>query len=150
MNMGPRKRQRLDGVEISTIASVDLGVGFLVKVDGVVIFHAGDYIAGKSGTVHWEKFTEEIDYLARNEKEIDIAFVPTVDGGCRRTEEAVAGAFHCIGTLQPKVMFPMHGGGCEEYYRDFAQKAAEKDLKTDVHYTESPGDRFFYKNGDID
>ena len=54
-----RKSKKIDDMEILTISSTDAGVGFLIKVDGLVIFHAGDH-------VHWggdmDPFAKEIDY----------------------------------------------------------------------------------------
>jgi len=44
--IGPRQRKKIDDMEILTITSTDAGVGFFIKVDGLVIFHAGDH-------AHW-------------------------------------------------------------------------------------------------
>jgi hypothetical protein len=41
--MAPREKKSIDDLEILTIKSTDAGVGFLVKVDGLVIFHGGDH-----------------------------------------------------------------------------------------------------------
>ena len=144
--MEPRKRKQIDDVEILTISSTDAGVGFLVKVDGLVIFHAGDH-------AHWggpiEPFVKEIDYLAESGQECDIAFLAVANGMGERRESITQGIFYAIKKLQPKVMFPMHAGGMENFYKEFAQEAEKKKFKTNVHYAKSKGDRFFYQNSSI-
>lgn len=142
----PRERKKVDDIEILTIASTDAGVGFLIKVDGVVIFHAGDH-------AHWggsmDPFTKEIDYLAKSEKEFDIVFLAITTGMGQRRKSITNGVFYGIEKLLPKVMFPMHAGGKEHLYKEFAQEAAKKEFKTSVHYPENKGDRFFYQNSRI-
>jgi L-ascorbate metabolism protein UlaG (beta-lactamase superfamily) len=116
---------------------------FLVKVDGLTIYHSGDH-----GSFHKDKFKENIDYLAEHVEGIDMAFLMTVDGGCRVprwTEILIQGAFYTIETLKPKWTFPMHSGGCEHYYREFADKAAERSLNTRVLCAKKAGDVFLYK-----
>lgn len=140
------KRKKIDDMEILTIKSTDAGVGFLIKVDGLVIFHAGDH-------AHWGgsmgPFTKEIDYLAKSEKEFDIVFLAIATGMEQRSESITKGVFYVIETLQPQVMFPMHAGGNEQLYKEFAQEAEKKKFKTNVHYAKSKGDRFFYQNNRI-
>ena len=139
----PREKKIIDDMEILTITSTDAGVGFIIKADGLVIFHAGDH-------AHWGgsmgPFVKEIDYLAKNEKEFDIVFLAITTGGGQRRESITKGAFYAIEKLMPKVMFPMHAGGKEYLYKEFAQEAEKKKFNTNVHYAKSKGDRFFYQN----
>jgi L-ascorbate metabolism protein UlaG (beta-lactamase superfamily) len=145
--LGPRNMRKIDDMEILTIASTDAGVGFLIKVDGLVIFHGGDH-------AHWggsiEPFIKEIDYLAKSEKEFDIAFLAITTGMGQRMESITEGVYYAIEKLLPKVMFPMHAGGKEHLYLEFAQEVEKKEYKTKVHYAKSKGDRFFYQNGRIE
>ena len=116
---------------------------FLVKVDGLTIYHSGDH-----GSYHKDRFKENIDYLSELVESIDMAFLMTVDGGCRITrwmEILIQGAFYTIEKLKPKWTFPMHGGGCEHYYQEFADQAAEKSVNTRVLCAERAGDVFIYK-----
>ena len=142
-----RQSKKIDGMKILTITSTDLGVGFLIKVDGLVIFHAGDH-------AHWggsmDPFKQEIDYLAKSEQEFDIVFLTIIIGrDLSRWDSISKGAFYAIEKLLPKVMFPMHAGGKEHLYKKFAQEAERKKIKTKVHCAENKGDRFFYQNGKI-
>ena len=142
-----RERKKIEDIDILTIRSTDAGVGFLIKVDGLVIFHAGDH-------AHWggsmmEPFAQEIDYLAQCEKEFDIVFLAIAAGRENMWESITKGVFYVIETLQPQVMIPMHAGGNEQLYKEFAQEAEKKKFKTNVHYAKSKGDRFFYQNSKI-
>ena len=99
-------------ISISSYGSTDLGVSFLVEIDGLRIFHAGDL-----NWWHWkndsptEQKEEEIAY--KNEiakikgKNIHIAFVP-VDP---RLEENfhLAGEYF-INEIHPVNILPMHFG----------------------------------------
>ncbi len=142
--IGPRERRKIDNVEVLTIASTDEGVGFLVKVDGLVIFHGGDH-------AHWggpiDSFAKEIDYLAENDKEFDIVFLAAAAGSGQRRESISDGIFYAIEKLLPEVMFPMHAGGNEGLYKEFAREAEKKRLKTEVLCAGRKGDRFFFKKG---
>ncbi len=144
--LGPREKKSLDGLDIWTIKSTDEGVGFLVKVDGLVIFHGGDH-ACWGGSI--DSFSREIDYLARVEDKIDIVFLALAAGNGQRSESITRGIFYAIEKLRPKVMFPMHAGGKEYLYKEFAQEAEKKNLKTKVCYCLNRGDELIYQNGEI-
>lgn len=144
--MEPRKREEIEDIEILTINSTDSGVGFLVKIDGLIIFHAGDH-------AHWggsmEPFTKEIDYLVEREQYIDVAFFAIVTGTGQRRKSITEGVFYAMEKLKLKVVFPMHAGGKEHLYEEFAHEAEKKKNRTNVHYAKNKGDVFFYKNGRI-
>ena len=144
--LGPREKKSLNGLEIWTIKSTDEGVGFLVKVDDLVVFHGGDH-AYWGGSI--DSFSREIDYLAKVEDKIDIVFLALATGTGQRSESITRGIFYAIEKLRPKVMFPMHAGGREYLYKEFAQEAEKKSLKTKVCYCLNKGDKFIYQNGEI-
>ena len=105
---------------VKTFGSTDAGISFLVKVDGLSIFHAGDLNWWKwSGETQEEQdyaeriFKAEIDKMAG--EKIDVAFFP-VD---RRLEEHYClGAEYFAAKLQPKLLIPMH------FAKDFGATAA--------------------------
>lgn len=144
--IGPRQRKKIDDMEISTISSTDSGVGFLIKIDGLVIFHAGDH-------AHWggrmEPFTKEIDYLDKSENDFDIAFFAIATGTGQRRDSITEGVFYAMEKLKPKAIFPMHAGGNEHLYEEFAHEAEKKKIRINVHYAKNKGGVFFYKNGRI-
>jgi L-ascorbate metabolism protein UlaG (beta-lactamase superfamily) len=97
---------------IKAYGSTDLGISFLVKVDGVSIFHAGDL----NWWYWWDDTKEEIEKMENwfkdeiskmKEEVIDIAFFP-VDQ--RLKHNYCLGAKYFIEELEPKVLLPMHFG----------------------------------------
>ncbi|WP_425446473.1 MBL fold metallo-hydrolase [Dethiothermospora halolimnae] len=110
--MNPYEITKIDEIEIKTYGSTDKGVSFLVKVDGLNIFHSGDL-----NWWHWKSFSkEELEVEERDykneinkvmENNIDIAFVP-VDP--RLEEFYYLAAEHFIEEIKPKLMVPMHFG----------------------------------------
>ena len=109
-SMAPYQEFRAEGIDVQTFGSTDIGVSFLVRVDDLTIFHAGDL-----NWWHWKEetpreqaaaekaFKAEIGKLAG--QRIDIAFFP-VD---RRLEEYFAdGAVYFALQLKPQLLLPMH------------------------------------------
>ncbi|MCP4550039.1 MAG: hypothetical protein GY835_26570 [bacterium] len=143
----PRQHYTVDGIEITTIASIDAGVGFLFEVDDLVIYHSGDHCQGEEPPE--PEFVSEIEFLAGLNKEIDIAFMPATSCAAGGSACPTLGNFFSIETLQPKVLFPMHAGDNEEMYREFAVQAAVHDFDTTIHCADYCGDNFHYLNGSI-
>lgn len=108
--MEPYEDLKLDNISVKSFGSTDLGLSFLIDIDGLTVFHAGDL-----NWWHWEgdpkdeqlrmerEFKDEINKL--KPFDIDIAFVP-VDP---RLGEAfsLAGEYF-INTIKPKYFLPMH------------------------------------------
>jgi ankyrin repeat protein len=141
----PRETKKLGGMEITTINSNDSGVGFFVKVDGVAIFHPGDHANRKrdfSGP-----YAAEIDFLAKNNMKPDLLFTPISGCGFGDLAAVKKGAYYAVKKLAPAVWFPMHAGGGEDRYQEFAKEAHEKGLKTPMYCAENSGDRFFFRQG---
>lgn len=102
----------LNKITVNTFGSTDQGVSFLVKVDGLNIFHAGDLNWWK-----WMDDTEEEEKEMENgfkgiikdilikDVNIDVAFFP-VDG--RLEDNYSCGGQYFIEQLNPKVFIPMH------------------------------------------
>lgn len=95
---------------VKTLDSTDEGVAFLVKVNGLTIYHAGDL-----NWWHWEgeperdnlamakKYCSQIDLL-RGEK-IDIAFLPT---DLRQEGQYCWGFDYFMRNIGAEAVFPMH------------------------------------------
>ena len=144
----PKKMTQIDGVEIFNINHAFDGIpegAFLVKKDGLVIFHSGDHGCTEDNLN--PLFKTNIDYLAQQEDRIDIAFISQF--GRRGGGEVNRGDLYTIEKLRPKITFPMHQGGGERFYKKFAQEAQQKGAKTEVVCAERQGDRFFYRRGKI-
>jgi ankyrin repeat protein len=142
----PREKRTIDDMEVSTITSTDAGVGFLVMVDGLTIFHAGDHACKQKDLKG--PYTDEIDYLADKCNGVDLAFLPITGCGFRDPEALKKGIFYALEKLKPKVMFPMHVLGFEYQYDDFARESKES-TKTKFACAENKGDCFLYAKGKI-
>jgi L-ascorbate metabolism protein UlaG (beta-lactamase superfamily) len=103
----PHERWSSDGVVVETTGSTDEGVGFLVKVAGLTIYHAGD-LARWSPAAD-EAFQAEIRWLANAGGRIDLAFFPIATGGrCEPRPSIWHGVRSAARELQPRVLIPMH------------------------------------------
>lgn len=128
------------GLEILNIHHEGDGMpesSFLVRVDGLTIFHAGDH--GSSRGMKDPVFGDNIRYLAGQDPELDLMFTPTFGG-----------EIDAIRALKPKAVFPMHDGGREHQYAKFAQKVRSLGLDTQVGAAERRGARFLYAQGRLE
>jgi len=122
----PRATTSINGMEIFTVNGEHNDVpesAYLVKVDGLAIYHAGDYIGAL------DTYKDDVDYLRKKAGHIDLAFV---------------GKFLQAELLEPRVVFPIHAYNREFMYGAFAREAAEKKLSSRVICPENKGDRYEY------
>lgn len=129
--MNPYETLEIKDINIKTYGSTDKGVSFLVDVDGLGLFHAGDL-----NWWHWKEFTGE--ELKREEQDfkrevdhiigqsVDIAFIP-VDP---RLEEFyhLAGAYFAE-KIKPKLLVPMHFRDNFYICKDFAKQLDNNSVK---------------------
>lgn len=118
----------LDDIKVKTLGSTDLGISFLLNVDSVDIFHAGDLNwwywndDSQEEKLDMEKsFKEEISKLKG--PNIDIAFFP-VDP---RLKSAYGlGGQYFIKEASPKYFLPMHFGDNFYITSDFIHKIEDE------------------------
>ena len=113
--MKPHEKKEVDGIEIETLKSNDMGVAFLVKAEGKTIYHAGDL-----NWWHWngepeedneyykKTFQDEMKYLEG--KKIDVAFM-LLDP--RQEDKYCWGMNYFLEHTDSKIVFPMH---CFKHY----------------------------------
>ncbi|MDR1831952.1 MAG: MBL fold metallo-hydrolase [Fusobacteriaceae bacterium] len=114
--VGENRELTAGPLQIRTFGSSDLGVSFLVRVDGKTLFHAGDL-----NWWHWDeetpderKYAEDLfkgivkqirEYVKKEKIAMDVAFFP-VDG---RLDYAWSwGGEYFIREFHPKIFVPMH------------------------------------------
>jgi ankyrin repeat protein len=144
---GPRVTRTINGMKVSTIESNDSGVGFVVEVDGLVIFHAGDHANRQqdfSGP-----YQAEIDYLAAGGVRPDIAFMPVSGCGFGDQEAVKLGVHYALETLKPTVFMPMHGGRSSYRYHEFIGDCKDKFMNVQMEAPRNKGDHFRYRDGRI-
>lgn len=127
---------KLGNLEVKTFGTTDKGVSFLVHIDGLSIFHAGDL-----NWWHWKNFTseeqkrEELDFKREIGyvlgEEIDIAFIP-VDP---RLEEFyyLAGEYF-VQKVHPKLLVPIHFREDFSVCKKFADKIKTTPVKVAQFY----------------
>ena len=119
--------QLTDDISVTAFDSTDLGVSFLLNLDGLKIFHAGDL-----NFWHWrdESTLQEIEEAEKEFREavkplqsesIDIAFFP-VDP--RQGTMFEAGANYFILAVKPRLLIPMHYFHRSEIIMDYARTAS--------------------------
>jgi L-ascorbate metabolism protein UlaG (beta-lactamase superfamily) len=108
--LGADEKASFHGLEIETFLSTDLGVAFLVTLDNVAIYHAGDL-----NWWHWDDDTPEEEADMKNRyfqsigklkgRKVDLAIVP-VDP--RLEKSAFMGLESFDELIGPKFIAPMH------------------------------------------
>lgn len=88
-------------------------------------------------------FKKDMLALAAAAKDIDLFFM--LAGNAMDNEEAL----FALRTVEPKYMFPMHGGGNEHVYKEFADSVKGEKFKTEIICAENRGDKFEYIKGRI-
>lgn len=113
-------------VSVKAFDSTDLGVSFLVDIQGVHVFHAGDL-----NFWHWREestvkeieeaddaFRQAVEPIAR--EKIDLAFFPM---DARQGLMYDAGANYFIMCVKPRLLIPMHFWGRAEIAMEFARRS---------------------------
>jgi len=121
-------------LSIQAFGSTDVGISFLIKMEGKLIFHAGDL-----NNWHWKEestaeeiaimerdFLNEVDLLTKTTKQLDIAMFP-IDP--RLGKEYALGAEQFIDRIQTKLFAPMHFGEAYKALIPFKQYAEERGVK---------------------
>ncbi len=138
----PRDRLELDGVLIHTVNSHHSGVpevAYLVQLDGLTLFHEGDY-QGRMGRNEPSNIKEDMAYLKKFIDRVDLAFVGNWTG------EPV---LDILRGLEPKMIFPMHDRKKEHLYKNFSGKLTEKGIELPVLCPEARGDKFVLQNDTV-
>jgi L-ascorbate metabolism protein UlaG (beta-lactamase superfamily) len=139
--VGPRAEFKSGGLEIATINSHHSGVpevAWLVKVDGLVIYHNGDCQPGDPSAEH--------DFLKTRSDVIDLAFVfPVTTTGEKYTvqEEDFFTKFRV------KAAFPMHVQAGDAMYRGFQKTFQAKFPGLPIHVPMAMGQKFVFDKGKV-
>jgi L-ascorbate metabolism protein UlaG (beta-lactamase superfamily) len=129
--VGPDEKLNIEHLQVKTFESTDEGVSFLVTVDGLTVFHAGDL----NWWYWWDDSPAEITQAEQRFKteiaklkgeEIKLAFFP-VDPRLEHNYDA--GAKYFIQEIQPEIFIPMHFGEDYAIIRKFALEATNTKTK---------------------
>ncbi|HHW31134.1 MAG TPA: MBL fold metallo-hydrolase [Clostridiaceae bacterium] len=137
--ISPYQKIKIDNLNIKAFGSTDIGISFLVDIDDLRIFHAGDLnwwawpddTPEEAATMR-NAFTGEISKIKKyiSSQEIDIAFFP-VDP--RLENNYYMGGEYFIKEISPKHLFPMHFGVSYETTGKFAQYMSDLKAQNKIH-----------------
>lgn len=124
---------------VKAYGSTDIGISFLVKVDGLTIFHAGDlnWWQWKEDSLEEQALAEaafkaQIEKL-KVEKSIDIAFFP-VDP--RLQESYYKGGEYFTKEIHPNLLIPMHFGNDVAITGKFAERMRKQNINVvEINYS---------------
>jgi ankyrin repeat protein/L-ascorbate metabolism protein UlaG (beta-lactamase superfamily) len=145
--IGPREQATFGDVEVRTIEANDGGVGFLVSVDGIVLYHAGDHAGWAEG--ERDGYFAEIDYLDPFVDELDLAFVNVTGCHAHDPDRLREGNLYTMEKLKPAVVVPTHAFNREYAYADAAVEFAEAGCTTPCCLPVNCGDSFVYSSGRV-
>lgn len=141
----PYEKKCVGAAQISTLKSTDEGVAFLVEVDGVKIYHAGDlhewYWPGdpdEDNFLRGENYHKEIDRLKG--ESIDLSFV-VLDP--RQEYAGGRGMDYFLKNVTSKYVFPMHLWEDYTYLEEYKTKNQKKYLTTQILSIDHCGQTFF-------
>jgi len=143
--VGPREYLELDGINIRTIQANDGGVGFMIEVDGISFYHAGDHAGWADG--EREGFFAEIDYLAPYADGLDLAFLNVTGCHAHDPERLLEGNVYTLETMKPDVLIPTHAINREFVYAEATEALAAEGVTTSVCCPMNRGDSYFW-NGE--
>ena len=140
--VGPRAELASGGPEIATINSHHSGVpevAWLVKVDGLVVYHNGDCRPDDPAAEH--------DYLRTKAEAVDLAFVfPVYEDGQKYALQNL----DFFSKFRVRAAFPVHARAGDARYLDFQKAFRAKFPGLPIHVPMSMGQRFVYANGRIE
>ncbi len=135
----------LDGLGITAVPSTDSGVAFLIEVDGLRIYHAGDHAATQIPPE--AAFAEGVRQLGDRFAPIDLAFLPVFGCGLPNIVSLRAGNDLTLNCLSPRVVAPMHVGWTGHFYREEKRRIESTHRDISVVAVSQPGDRYSVREG---
>ncbi len=138
----PRAQALFDDIEIFTANSHHSQVpevAYLVKVDGLVLYHGGDY-QGRMQRDAPSNVLEDMTYLKIKADSVDIFFIGAWTG------EPYMQSIHA---LEPTIIFPMHDRKKEYRYKQFASDVEGLGIDIPVICPENRGDCYYFRDGEI-
>ncbi len=144
-SIGARESKTFGDVTVHTIASNDSGVGFMVEVDGLTIFHAGDH-ANRQRDLSGD-YCPEIDYLVEAGHHPDLTMLPTT--GCNFGDQVAvrAGIDYTLEKFGATTFFPMHAGTNPAPYVEVWEEIGPNHPEVDVVLPRDHGDLYDYPAG---
>lgn len=135
MYMDPAETREVGDLDVTTIAVTKrmTSLGYLVHVDGLVIYYAG-FQAEDLG-----EYKTGIRALARESERVDLAFLPIPEPGHKPEE-----LFFLLRAFRPKAVLLLDPNRREHLFQGVAQSIRSAGFDAPVHCAEHPGDHFLF------
>lgn len=134
------------GLRVEALKSTDQGVAFIIEIDGLCIFHAGDLNwwrwEGESEAENRQmglRYRAEIDRLIG--RKIDFAFIPLDP---RLEKNYLLGVDYFIRTTGCKIVFPMHFGEDYSVFDWLQSDVRNIEYRNSIKTIEKRGQKFIY------
>jgi ankyrin repeat protein len=141
------EKTTIQGAEVETIAVSGFGPrgsGFLVEVDGLVIFYGGNHLLGNES--QREAFYEPIDALKDRGIEIDLLILPGNFALGRIFPMNIEGVEYSVRTLKPQAYLASGGDSTEFVLLELAAALEKYRDQTRIFCPEHRGDMFRLDN----
>jgi ankyrin repeat protein len=136
--LSPHDQTSLGDVDIVTVPVTESmpSLGYLVKVDGLVIYYAG--FRAEDG----EKFRHEIDFLAQHTDRVDLAFLQWV--GPDEEENEVR---QFVERFDPRAVLILSPDRREDRFPEMASRLRSWGFEGDIFTAAAAGDEFVFRGG---
>lgn len=131
------------GKKVFPIKALCGGMGYLVEVDGLRIFHAGMHISNNQKE-NLEAFKKEIDWLKKS-GEIDLVFI-SVHSHSNKLRGSYEPYKYLLNTLQPKKVFLFGANFTQQYYNCYEALKKYKGEFIFPEFASSLGLQYYYNN----
>lgn len=145
--VSPNQSYELGDMSMKTLKSTDEGVAFLIQVDGITIYHAGDL-----NWWHWNGESKEyndimkMDYIGQIDQlkdiKIDIAFIP-VDP--RLEDKYILGIDYLCKQTIPEHIIPIHLWGRYDLIQEMKENSQSESYRTHICYIHKNGEFFTFQ-----
>ncbi len=141
------EKKNIQGVKVETVPVISpygpRCSGFLVEVDGLVIFCGGKHVLVRES--ERKDFRRPIDTLKNRGTEIDLLILPGNYGLGRITPLNLEGIDYAVKTLEPEVLLVSGGDATEFVLREVAATLEKYGAHTRIFCPEQRGDVFVAK-----
>ncbi|MGB8191565.1 MAG: MBL fold metallo-hydrolase [Chitinophagaceae bacterium] len=130
--MNARDSLTTPAYKVYSHVSTDDGVGFLLQIDGLNIYHAGDHALWAEQLL--QQFRDELNFIRSKTKNIDLAFIPAARGmftKCAYDSIMEKGIKLSAEILRPDVVALQHVG-CEDKLTVYRQAYTQLNKETTV------------------
>ena len=138
-----KEKKALGDMKIESIP-VSRGTGFLIEVDGLVIFHGGDLLLMNES--QRDSYNQTIDYLKESGQRIDLLILSSNFLYGRIISINLEGVDLAVRTLKPRAYLTMGADSTEFVFEDVLKKLEKYKDRINIFCPEHRGDMFTLKN----